>query len=139
MSVVVGEIVDGTVTGITNFGAFVQLPEGKSGLVHISEISHDYVEKVVDYLKKDQKVKVKVLSISKEGKISLSIRQAKPKSNKPVEIEWIKEDEKQKSMNFEDKLNKFLKDSNEKMDQIKTRDGRKSIGMKSKKTGNVDL
>ncbi len=52
MPVSVGKVVEGTVTGITNFGAFVQLPEGKSGLVHISEISHDYVEKVDDYLKK---------------------------------------------------------------------------------------
>lgn len=133
MPVSVGEIVDGTVTGITNFGAFIQLPEGKNGLVHISEISHDYVEKVADYLKKDQKVKVKILSISKEGKISLSIRQAKPKTNKPVEIEWNKTDDKQKFMSFEDKLSKFLKDSNEKMDQLKIRDTRRSnTGMKSK-------
>lgn len=140
MPVSVGEIVDGTVTGITNFGAFIQLPEGKSGLVHISEISHDYVEKVADYLKKDQKVKVKILSISKEGKISLSIRQAKPKTNKPVEIEWNKPDDKQKFMSFEDKLNKFLKDSNEKMDQLKTRDTRKSsTGLKSKKASTLDL
>ena len=139
MPVSVGEIVEGTVTGITNFGAFVQLPEGKSGLVHISEISHDYVEKVADYLKKDQKVKVKVLSVSKEGKISLSIRQAKPKTNKPVEIEWNKPDEKQKFMSFEDKLNIFLKDSNEKMNQIKTRDTRKSSGIKTKKAGSTEL
>ncbi len=48
MSIAVGKVVDGTVSGITNFGAFIQLPEGKSGLVHISEISHDYVEKVAD-------------------------------------------------------------------------------------------
>ena len=139
MPVSVGEIVEGTVTGITNFGAFVQLPEGKSGLVHISEISHDYVEKVADYLKKDQKVKVKVLSVSKEGKISLSIRQAKPKTNKPVEIEWNKPDEKQKFMSFEDKLNIFLKDSNEKMNQIKTRDTRKSSGIKTKKAGSTEV
>lgn len=137
MPVSVGEVVDGTVTGITNFGAFIQLPEGKSGLVHISEISHDYVEKVADYLKKDQKVKVKVLSI-KDGKISLSIRQAKPKTNKPVEIEWNKPDDKQKFMSFEDKMNKFLKDSNEKMDQLKTRDNRKSSGLKPKKTNGVE-
>ena len=52
MPVTVGKVVEGTVTGITNFGAFVQLSEGKSGLVHISEISDDYVEKVTDYLKK---------------------------------------------------------------------------------------
>lgn len=139
MPVSVGEIVEGTVTGITSFGAFVQLPEGKSGLVHISEISHDYVEKVADYLKKDQIIKVKVLSVSKEGKISLSIRQAKPKTNKPIEIEWNKPDEKQKFMSFEDKLNIFLKDSNEKMNQIKTRDTRKSSGVKTKKAGSAEL
>jgi len=137
MPVSVGEVVDGTVTGITNFGAFIQLPEGKSGLVHISEISHDYVEKVADYLKKDQKVKVKVLSI-KDGKVSLSIRQAKPKTNKPIEIEWNKPDDKQKFMSFEDKMNKFMKDSNEKMDQLKTRDNRKSSGIKPKKTNGVE-
>jgi len=83
MPLSVGEIVEGTVTGITNFGAFVELPDGKSGLVHISEVSHEYVEKVSDYLKKDQKVRVKILSISNDGKISLSIRQAKPKTSKP--------------------------------------------------------
>src|SRR5690554_5232891 len=126
MPLSVGEVVDGTVTGITSFGAFIQLPEGKSGLVHISEISQDYVEKVSDCLKKDQKVKVKVLSISPDGKISLSIRQAKPKNTQPAEIEWNKIDEKQKHMSFEDKLNKFLKDSSEKHDQLKTRDNRRS-------------
>lgn len=137
MAISVGDIVDGTVTGITNFGAFIQLPEGKSGLVHISEISHDYVEKVSDHLKKEQKVKVKVLSVSAEGKISLSIRQAKPKKTKPVEIEWNKPDDKQKYLSFEDKISKFLKDSNEKHDQLKTRDTRRSSGLK-KKTGNLE-
>lgn len=132
MALSVGEIVEGTVTGITNFGAFIRLPEGESGLVHISKISSDYVEKVADYLKKDQKVKVKVLSVSKDDKISLSIRQAKPKTNKPAEIEWNKEDDKLKSMSFEDKLSKFLKDSNEKMDQIKTRDTKKVVGWERK-------
>ena len=125
MPVTVGKVVEGTVTGITNFGAFVQLPEGKSGLVHISEISDDYVEKVADYLKRDQKVKVKILSISEDGKISLSIRQAKPKSSNPIEIDWNKSDEKQKYMSFEDKLSKFLKDSSERQDQLKMREGRR--------------
>jgi len=57
MPVTVGKVVEGRVTGITNFGAFVQLPKGESGLVHISEISDDYVEKVADYLKKTRKLK----------------------------------------------------------------------------------
>ena len=84
------------------------------------------MEKVSDCLKKDQKVKVKVLSISPDGKISLSIRQAKPKNAQPIEIEWNKIDEKQRYMSFEDKLNKFLKESSEKHDQLKTRDNRRS-------------
>lgn len=139
MPVSVGKVVEGTVTGITNFGAFVQLPEGKSGLVHISEISHDYVEKVDDYLKKGEKVKVKVLSITNDNKISLSIRQAKPKTSQPIEIEWNKQDDMQKNMSFEDKLNQFLKDSNEKMDQLKTRDSRRNNGMKSRRSSSIDF
>ncbi|SHI07456.1 S1 RNA-binding domain-containing protein [Sporanaerobacter acetigenes] len=138
MPVAVGEVVEGTVTGITNFGAFIQLPEGKTGLVHISEISEDYVEKVSDYLKKDQRVKVKVLSISKEGKISLSIRQAKPKSNNPVEIDWGKTDDKQKFMSFEDKLSKFLKESNERQDQLKSRESKRGSGSKPRSKSLAD-
>ena len=136
MSIGVGEVVEGTVTGITNFGAFVQLPGGKSGLVHISEISHDYVEKVSDYLNKNQKVKVKILSITGDKKISLSIRQAKPKSNMPSEIEWNTYEDKQKTMSFEDKLNSYLKDSSEKINQIKSRDNKRS-NVRTKKA-NVD-
>lgn len=133
MPVSVGKIVDGTVTGITNFGAFIELPEGKSGLVHISEISHDYVKNVSDYVKKGDKVKVKVLSVSNDDKISLSIRQAKPKTTQPVELDWSAQESSQKGMSFEDKLNQFLKDSNEKMDQLKTRDSRRG------RTGNGDF
>lgn len=135
MPIAVDEVVEGTVTGITNFGAFVKLPEGKTGLVHISEISDDYVEKVSDYLKKDQKVKVKILSISKEGKISLSIRQAKPKSNMPIEIDWDNVDNKQKNMSFEDKLSTFLKESNERQDQLKSRESKKASSRSRGKSG----
>lgn len=136
MPVLVGSVVEGVVTGITNFGAFIQLPEGKTGLVHISEISHDYVSKVSDYLKKDQRVKVKVISINDEGKVSLSIRQAEPKKSavkKPAEIDWTKTDDKVKGLSFEDKLSKFLKDSGEKQDQLKRKDSRKGLSQKSRK------
>ncbi len=78
-------------------------------------------------------MKVKILSISKDGKISLSIRQAQPKTTNPIEIDWDKVDEKQKHMSFEDKLSQFLKDSNEKQDQLKMREGRR--GQKSRGTG----
>ena len=78
MSLEVGAIVEGEVTGITNFGAFVQLPEGKVGLIHISEVSNVYVKDVHDFLKEHDKVKVKVLSIDERGKIGLSIKQLTP-------------------------------------------------------------
>jgi len=135
MPFLVGDVVEGTVTGITNFGAFIQLPEGKTGLVHISEISHDYVNNVSDYLKKDQAVKVKVLSISDDGKISLSIRQAEPKKSKtvPAEIDWNRVDDKQRFMSFEDKMAKFLKDSNEKQEQIKKKESKRGFGSRGRR------
>ncbi len=126
MPVAEGKVIEGTITGITNFGAFVELTEGKSGLVHISEISHDYVEKVSDYVKKGDKVKVKVLSVSDDGKISLSMRQAKPKSNQPVQIDWNKPESTQRGMSFEDKISNFMKESSERHDQLKTRDNRRT-------------
>ena len=78
MAIEVGAVVEGEVTGITNFGAFLQLPEGKVGLVHISEVSNVYVKDVRDFLKEHQKVKVKVLSIDPNGKIGLSIKRLEP-------------------------------------------------------------
>ena len=72
----VGSIVEGKVTGITKFGAFVSLPENKSGLVHISEIAYSYVNDVKDYLKEGQEVKVKVIGIDENGRINLSIKKA---------------------------------------------------------------
>lgn len=78
MAIEVGSIVEGEVTGITNFGAFLQLPEGKVGLVHISEVSNVYVKDVHDFLKEHQKVKVKVLSVDPNGKIGLSIKRLEP-------------------------------------------------------------
>jgi len=78
MSIEVGAILDGKVTGITKFGAFVDIGEGKSGLVHISEVSNDYVENIEDVVKKGDTVKVKVTAIQDGGKISLSMRKAVP-------------------------------------------------------------
>lgn len=76
MQLEVGAILDGAVTGITKFGAFVSLAEGKSGLVHISEIANTYVTDVNEYLKVGQAVKVRVLAITPDGKINLSIKRA---------------------------------------------------------------
>ena len=73
----VGSILDGKVTTITKFGAFVALESGKSGLVHISEIANTYVNDVRDFVQEGQEVKVKVLA-SENGKLNLSIKKALP-------------------------------------------------------------
>ena len=80
----VGSILDGKVTGITKFGAFVALPEGRSGLVHISEIAYSYVNEVSDYLKEGQEVKVKVIGIDENGRINLSIKKAMDPPPRPA-------------------------------------------------------
>lgn len=82
MALEVGNIVEGTITGIAKFGAFVELPDNKVGLVHISEVANEYVSDVNDYLKVKDKVKVKVLTIDEKGKIALSIKQAQPADEK---------------------------------------------------------
>ncbi|MFD2611535.1 S1 domain-containing RNA-binding protein [Paenibacillus gansuensis] len=82
MSIEVGTKLEGKVTGITHFGAFVELPGGVTGLVHISEIADNYVKDVKDHLKMEDVVTVKVINVDKDGKIGLSIKQA---VDKPVE------------------------------------------------------
>ena len=150
MSIEVGSIVDGVVSGITNFGAFINLPENKVGLVHISEVADVYVKDVNDFLKEQDKVKVKILSVDDKGKIALSVKQAQEK--KPEERPQQRE---QRSFNarpqresgatmrhegfrasggdfrrsnsrfgggsnasFEDKLSRFLKDSDERLTDL---------------------
>lgn len=122
MLVEVGTVVEGKVSGITNFGAFVQLPGGKTGLVHISEVAEEYVKDINTHLKQNQSVTVKVLSVDNNGKISLSIKKAmEPKahvrSSRPVDMEWGKNGHD--SLNFEERLAKFMKDSDEKMHDLK--------------------
>ena len=80
----VGSVLEGKVTGITKFGAFVSLPEGKSGLVHISEIAYSYVNDVKDHLKEGQEVKVKVIGIDENDRINLSIKKAMDPPPRPA-------------------------------------------------------
>lgn len=148
MSLEVGAIVEGEVTGITNFGAFVQLPEGKVGLIHISEVSNVYVKDVHDFLKEHDKVKVKVLSVDDRGKIGLSIKQLTPPPAPQPRPQRPQNDNRERRNNngmrpqgdnrerrgggmrpqsarhmapvsFEDKLSKFLKDSDDRMLDLK--------------------
>ncbi|MGI5967620.1 MULTISPECIES: S1 RNA-binding domain-containing protein [Anaerotruncus] len=78
MQLEVGSIVEGKVTGITKFGAFIELPGGKTGMVHISEVASSYVKEISDHLSQNQMVKVKIIGITPEGKVSLSIKQVAP-------------------------------------------------------------
>ncbi len=114
MALEVGAIVEGVVTGITNFGAFVSLPDGKTGLVHISEIADAYVKDINEYVKKNDTVKVKVLSVDPSGKIGLSIKQASP-TYRPRSAG----DFRRSRANFEDRLARFMKESDERLADLK--------------------
>lgn len=135
MELEVGSIVEGKVTGITNFGAFIELPEGKTGLVHISEVAREYVNDIREHLKQNQTVKVKVLSIENGGKISLSIKRVLEEEakqsrkrfvGKPIEVDWSQNRNTQ-DLSFEDKMLRFKQDSDEKMQAMKRNsEGRRS-------------
>ncbi|NMB21487.1 MAG: S1 RNA-binding domain-containing protein [Firmicutes bacterium] len=117
MSIDVGNIVEGKVTGITNFGAFVELSNGKTGLVHISEVADAYVKDIKDFLNEDDIVKVKVINMS-EGKIGLSIKQVNP--TKPSRDRRGPRGRKAASpVDFEERLSRFMKDSDERQTALK--------------------
>ncbi len=139
----VGMILEGKVTGITKFGAFVALPGGKSGLVHISEVANAYVSDINEHLSNGQEVKVKVIAISPDGKINLSIKKAvddppaqerpprrsedrprpapgpRPASPRPQANTYapreVYQPQKSADQNFEDKLKQFMQESDSRM------------------------
>lgn len=129
MSIEVGSKVQGKVTGITNFGAFVELAEGKTGLVHISEVADSYVKDVNDHLTVGDQVEVKVIS-EKDGKIALSIKKAidKPEGNRSSNSRprqgrdskgfRSKNNNFKPKESFEDKMAKFLKMSEENLSSL---------------------
>ena len=136
MSLEKGTILEGKVTGIMPFGAFVSLPNNESGLVHISEITKEYIEDIKDHLKQGDIVKVKVLGVDKSGRINLSIKRAMEKTKarpadkkgpvRPADIDWgAKNDEE---LSFEDKLSRFKKDADEKMLALKRSNESKRSG-----------
>lgn len=113
----IGKVVEGTVSGITHFGAFVVLPNGKTGLVHISEVADAYVKDIKEYLKENDHVKVKVLSMDDNGKIALSIRQAQPRSSRePVHRD---RDRRATQVSFEEKMQRFMRDSEDRLQDLK--------------------
>lgn len=137
MELSVGTVLDGKVTGIMKFGAFVALPEGRSGLVHISEISYSYVNEVSDHLHEGQQVKVKVIGIDENGRINLSIKQTAepPRTARPAKR--FRSDEggapadaprpaAKAEPTFEDKLKQFMHDSDVRMSDTRLYSEKKS-------------
>ena len=132
MQLQVGMVTEGKGPGITKFGAFVALPEGKSGLVHISEIANTFVNDVHDYVQDGQTVKVKVIGISPDGKINLSIKKAeeqprperrppRPQSQQQPRQPYGSRQPMPRAngptgdASFEDKLKQFMQESDSRM------------------------
>lgn len=133
MQLEVGKIVEGKVTGITKFGAFVDLGEGKTGMVHISEVASSYVKEISDFVKENDTVKVVILSIAEDGKIALSMKRVQPPApqSRPAprsdyrSNEWTPK-KPQGNLSFEDMMAKFKQSSDEKMSDLKrTMDGKR--------------
>lgn len=137
MELNVGQIVEGKITGITNFGVFVDLGENKSGLVHISEVARSYVNDINEFVKVGDVVKMKVLNIGEDGKISLSIKRALENEKQEQQPRERKERERRNSpppkpdgsytwtpkknepASFEEMMNRFKQTSDEKFSDLK--------------------
>ncbi len=125
-----GTILEGTVRSIANFGAFIELPEGKTGLVHISEVASTYVTDIHQHLTEGQTVKVKLLNADERGRLSLSIKQAeapRPETRRAAEERPVRRTPRPQSFqpvrtepeSFEEKLKQFMADSNSKISGVR--------------------
>ncbi|MBR3611229.1 MAG: S1 RNA-binding domain-containing protein [Oscillospiraceae bacterium] len=147
MDVEVGAIVAGKVSGITNFGVFVDIG-GTTGMVHISEVAKNYVKDLKEYVHMGQDVMVKVLSVSPEGKVSLSMKQAEaPEQREERRPRREREHasisrgadsfefrpKQQESLSFEDMLSKFKQTSDEKLSGMKKTDGNRRTAQNRRK------
>lgn len=124
MQLEVGAILEGKVTGVRKFGAFVQLPDGVTGMVHISEVSDTYIHEISDVVSDGQTVRVKVLSVSPEGKVALSMKRAqerppRPQRNDPGKVWQPKPARSAEAMGFEDMMSRFKTQSEEKISDLK--------------------
>lgn len=135
MQLEVGAIVEGKVTGITSFGAFVDLEGGKTGMVHISEVAPVFVSDINNHIHIGEKVTVKILGISPEGKISLSIKRAlppdaaaapgspppprPPRREAPPPRTWQPKPQPTGEQSFEEMMSRFKQQSDEKISELK--------------------
>lgn len=129
MALAVGQIVEAKITGITKFGVFADLGDNKTGMVHISEVAQTYVSEIRDHVKENDMVKMKVLAISDDGKISLSIKRAMEES-KPVrrarsnqqpkpDSSFVWSSQKSEPASFEEMMSRFKQTSEEKFSDLK--------------------
>ena len=147
MQLEVGKIYEGKVTGITKFGAFIDLGENKTGMVHISEVAPTFVKEITDFITMGETVKVRVLNIGDDGKISLSIKRAAdtppPSQQRPQQSQqrprqsfngggnrgprdFSQPRQQEGSKGFEDMLSKFMQRSDEKISDLrKSVDGKR--------------
>lgn len=114
MAFEIGTIVEGKVVKTTRFGAFVQLDEGATGLIHISEISNSYVREVADWLRENDTVRAKVVAIKPDGKIDLSLKDLEERPEKRERLRFNRRDP-----SFEKMMKQFLRRSEEKQGDIK--------------------
>ena len=128
MQLELGTVLEGKVTGITKFGAFVDIGEGKTGMVHISEVAPVFVNEIRDHLSENQVVKVKVINITEDGKIGLSIKKAmeakKPLNEKnhkrhKSDMGWQGPKRSPEPKSFEDMMSRFKQASDEKISDLK--------------------
>ena len=133
MQLTVGQIVEGKITGITNFGVFADIGEGKSGMVHISEVARTYVNDINEFVKVGDTVKMKVLNIGEDGKISLSIKRAlepektetkerrekRSYSQPKIDSSYTWMPRKAEPQSFEEMMSRFKQTSDEKFSDLK--------------------
>lgn len=137
MPIEIGSEIEGKVTGLTKFGAFVELPEGKVGLVHISQVADTYVTDLSKHLEVGKIVTVRILAVNKEGKYDLSIKQVGKvpwQAGARIQYSKPKDDASRPAPgSFEDKISSFLKRSDEKLQDWKQNLEVKQTGKKKKK------
>ena len=134
MPIEIGSEIEGKVTGIAKFGAFVELPESHVGLVHISQIADNYVKDISKHINVGDVVKVKVLGLAKQGKYDLSIKQVgKTMWQAPPRRRSKEQKDKPAPGSFEDKITQFLKQSEDKLSDWKRNIESKQGGSKKRK------
>ncbi len=139
MAIEIDSVVEGKITGLTRYGAFVALDSGAVGMVHISEVSYRFINDISEHLQVGQTVRVKVLKMDETGRYSLSIKKAQaspapaPRRTQTVPSHAPVNDETAQSMSFEDKLKAFMRSSDSRISDLRHNTDRKTGGRKGRR------